>query len=74
MLRWHYYIPSGISSLGWYAQVDQAEFTCVQIPPTAVTLDGLSAVPAPAAGLPLAALPAMVSLALGAAYALRRKE
>jgi hypothetical protein len=74
MLRWHYYIPNGISSLGWYAQVDQAEFTCVQIPPTAVTLDGMSAAPAPAAGLPLAALPAMVSLALGAAYALRRRQ
>jgi hypothetical protein len=74
MLRWHYYIPSGISSLGWYAQVDQAEFTCVQIPPTAVTLDGMSAAPAPAAGLPLAALPAMVSLALGAAYALRHRQ
>jgi hypothetical protein len=44
--------------------------------PTAVTLDGLSAAqaPLPAAGLPLAALPAAIGLALGAAYALRRKE
>ena len=41
--------------------------------PTAVTLDGLSATPLPAAGLPLAALPAAIALALGAAYALRRK-
>jgi hypothetical protein len=44
--------------------------------PTAVTLRALSAAqaPLPAAGLPLAALPAVVSLALGAAYVLRRKE
>jgi len=41
-----------------------------------VTLDGLSAAqaPLPVAGLPLAALPAVVSLALGAVYVLRRKE
>jgi hypothetical protein len=42
--------------------------------PTAVTLDGLSATPLPAAGLPLAALPAAIGLALGAAYALRRRQ
>jgi hypothetical protein len=64
------------AALGWYAQVDEAEFKCVQGPPTAVTLDGLSAAqaPLPVAGLPLAALPAVVSLALGAVYVLRRKE
>jgi subtilisin-like proprotein convertase family protein len=42
--------------------------------PTAVTLDGLSASPLPAAGLPVAALPAAIGLALGAAYALRRRQ
>jgi predicted extracellular nuclease/subtilisin-like proprotein convertase family protein len=43
--------------------------------PTAVTLDSLSAVPAAgAAGLSLLALPALVSLALGAAWALRRQR
>ncbi len=42
--------------------------------PTAVTLNSVSATPLPAAGLPLAALPALVSLALGAAYALRRRS
>ncbi|MEI2690141.1 MAG: hypothetical protein V9H69_10720 [Anaerolineae bacterium] len=42
--------------------------------PTAVTLDGLSATPLPAAGLPLAALPTAIALALGAAYALRRRQ
>ena len=42
--------------------------------PTAVTLDSLQASPAAGAGsLPLLALPALVSLALGAAYALRRR-
>jgi hypothetical protein len=74
MLRWHYFWNDP-AALGWYAQVDEAEFKCVQGPPTAVTLDGLSAAqaPLPVAGLPLAALPAVVSLALGAAYALRRR-
>ncbi|MEI2688243.1 MAG: choice-of-anchor J domain-containing protein [Anaerolineae bacterium] len=74
MLRWHYFWNDP-AAMGWYAQVDEAEFKCVQGPPTAVTLDGLSAVqaPLPVAGLPLAALPAVVSLALGAAYVLRRK-
>jgi hypothetical protein len=44
-------------------------------PPTAVTLAGLSATPAAAAGsLSLLALPALVSLALGAAWALRRTK
>ncbi len=44
--------------------------------PTAVTLSGLSAAQAslPAAGLPVAALPALAGLALGAAYALRRRQ
>ncbi len=44
--------------------------------PTAVTLSsiGASQMPLPAAGLPLAALPAVISLALGAAYALRRRQ
>lgn len=44
--------------------------------PTAVTLGGLSAAqaPLPVSGLPLAALPAAVSLALGAAYILRRQR
>jgi hypothetical protein len=75
MLRWHYFWNDS-QAMGWYAQVDDAEFKCVQAPPTAVTLDGLSAVqaPLPAAGLPLAALPAVVSMALGAAYVLRRKS
>lgn len=43
--------------------------------PLAVTLGSVSAAqaPLPAAGLPLAALPAAIGLALGAAYALRRK-
>ncbi len=73
MLRWRYHWDSP-QALGWYAQIDEAEFKCVQIPPTAVTLDSLQASPAGAAGsLPLLALPALVSLALGAAYALRRR-
>ena len=44
--------------------------------PTAVTLESLSAAqaPLPLAGLPLAALPAVVSMALGAAYVLRRRQ
>ncbi len=43
--------------------------------PTAVTLDSLNASPAAAAGsLSLLALPAVVSLALGAAWALRRTK
>jgi hypothetical protein len=43
--------------------------------PSAVTLGGMSAAqaPLPLSGLPLAALPAAVGLALGAAYVLRRK-
>jgi hypothetical protein len=47
--------------------------------PTAVTLSGLAAsgetaqTPLPLAGLPLAALPATIGLALGAAYVLRRR-
>ncbi len=41
---------------------------------TAVTLSDISAAPLPPAGLPLAALPAVIGLALGAAYVLRRKE
>jgi hypothetical protein len=75
VLRWRYHWDTPIA-LGWYAQIDEAEFKCIQIPPTAVTLDGLSAAqaPLPVSGLPLAALPAVVSLALGAAYALRRKD
>ena len=75
MLRWHYFWDNP-QALGWYAQIDEAEFKCIEVPPTAVTLDGLSAAqaPLPVAGLPLAALPALVSLALGAAYVLRRKE
>jgi hypothetical protein len=74
MLRWHYFWNDPVNALGWYAQVDNAEFRCVEIPPTAVTLESLNAVPAPVSGLPLAALPAVVSLALGAAYALRRRQ
>jgi hypothetical protein len=75
MLRWHYFWNSP-NALGWYAQIDEARLKCVEIPPTAVALDGLSATqaPLPAAGLPLAALPAAVGLALGAAYALRRRD
>ena len=74
MLRWHYFWNDP-QALGWYAQIDDAEFKCVQVPPTAVTLDGLSATPAAAAGsLSLLALPAVISLALGAAYVLRRNE
>jgi hypothetical protein len=44
--------------------------------PTAVTLSALDAAqaPLPAAGLPVAALPAALGLALGAAYALRRQR
>jgi hypothetical protein len=72
MLRWRYFWNDP-QALGWYAQVDEAEFKCIEIPPTAVTLDSLSATPAAAAGsLSLLALPAVVSLALGAAWALRR--
>jgi hypothetical protein len=41
---------------------------------TAVTLSSISAAALPAGGLPLAALPALVSLALGAAYILRRRQ
>jgi hypothetical protein len=50
--------------------------TVIVAPPTAVTLANLSAAqaPLPVSGLPLAALPAVASLALGAAYALRRRE
>jgi hypothetical protein len=74
MLRWRYHWDAP-EALGWYAQIDEAEFKCIEIPPTAVTLDSLNATPAAAAGgLSLLALPAVVSLALGAAYALRRKE
>jgi hypothetical protein len=74
MLRWRY-TWNDAQALGWYAQVDEAEFKCIQIPPTAVTLDSLNATPAAAAGsLSLLALPAVVSLALGAAYALRRRD
>lgn len=44
--------------------------------PTAVTLGSLDAAqaPLPLAGLPVAALPVAISLALGAAYALRRRR
>ena len=44
--------------------------------PTAVTLSALDAAqaPLPLAGLPVAAMPAVVALALGAAYVLRRRE
>jgi hypothetical protein len=74
MLRWRYFWNDP-QALGWYAQIDEAEFKCIEIPPTAVTLDSLNATPAAAAGsLSLLALPAVVSLALGAAYALRRRE
>jgi hypothetical protein len=74
MLRWHYFWNAS-NALGWYAQIDEAEFKCIEVPPTAVTLDSLNATPAAAAGsLSLLALPAVVSLALGAAYALRRKD
>jgi N-acetylneuraminic acid mutarotase len=40
MLRWRCHWDSP-QALGWYAQVDEAEFKCVQIPPTAVTLASL---------------------------------
>jgi hypothetical protein len=42
MLRWRYYWNDP-QALGWYAQVDEAEFKCIEIPPTAVTLSGLDA-------------------------------
>lgn len=50
--------------------------TLVVEEPTAVTLSDIGAAqaPLPLAGLPLAALPAAVGLALGAAYALRRRR
>ncbi|MFZ2487532.1 MAG: choice-of-anchor J domain-containing protein, partial [Anaerolineae bacterium] len=75
MLRWHYYYPGG-NGLGWYAQIDEPHLKCTAAPPTAVTLAGISAVPAQSlpAGLPLAALPTVVTFALGAAYAVRRKQ
>ncbi|MFZ2358384.1 MAG: S8 family serine peptidase [Anaerolineae bacterium] len=74
MVRWRYHWDTP-EALGWYAQIDEAEFKCTVAPPTAVTLDGLNATPAAAAGsLSLLALPAVVSLALGAAYALRRRQ
>jgi hypothetical protein len=40
MLRWRYHWDDP-QALGWYAQIDEAEFMCVEIPPTAVTLAGL---------------------------------
>jgi hypothetical protein len=48
MLRWRY-VWNDAQALGWYAQVDEAEFKCIEIPPTAVTLGGLEAVAEPAA-------------------------
>jgi hypothetical protein len=57
----------------------QVPVTLTVTPPTAVTLSGLAAssetapAQAPLAGLPLAALPATIGLALGAAYVLRRR-
>ena len=75
MLRWRYY--STASSPGWYAQVDEVKIRCSAAPPTAVslaTLDAASNSPLPVpAGLPVAALPTAASLALGAAYVLRRR-
>jgi hypothetical protein len=66
---WTAYDPQGRSA------TSTATATVTVAPPTAVTLAGLSATPAPATGtLPLAALPAVVSMALGAAYALRRRQ
>ncbi|MFZ2487073.1 MAG: S8 family serine peptidase [Anaerolineae bacterium] len=75
MLRWRYYYPGG-NGLGWYAQIDEPHLKCTTAPPTAVTLAGIQAVPAQSlpAGLPLAALPTVVTFALGAAYAVRRKQ
>jgi hypothetical protein len=65
---WTAYDPQGRSATA------TATATVTVAPPTAVTLAGLSATPAAAAGsLSLLALPAVVSLALGAAYALRRR-
>jgi 3D (Asp-Asp-Asp) domain-containing protein len=79
MVRWHYFWPSNVpGGLGFYAQVDNARFKCFEPPPTAVSLITLNAsthspLPVPA-GLPVAALPAVASLALGAAYVLRRRK
>jgi hypothetical protein len=73
MLRWRYYWPDD-QGLGWYAQIDDVRLNCTEIPPTAVTLEDLSAVPA-AVSLPLAALPALATMALAAgAYVLRRRR
>ena len=40
ILRWRYNWNDP-AALGWYAQIDEAEFRCIQIPPTAVTLASL---------------------------------
>jgi subtilisin-like proprotein convertase family protein len=65
---WTAYDPQGRSATA------TATATVTVAPPTAVTLDSLNATPAAVAGsLALLALPAVVSLALGAAYALRRR-
>jgi len=65
---WTAYDPQGRTA------TTTATATVSVAPPTAVTLAGLSALPAPAplAGLPLGALAATM-LALGAGYALRRR-
>jgi hypothetical protein len=66
--RWTAYDPQGRTATA------SATATVTVAPPTAVTLGSLNATPAAAGSLPLLALSAVVSLALGAAYALRRRE
>ena len=74
MLRWHYFWNAP-TAIGWYAQVDNVGIDCTELPPTAVTLNSVSANPAaPLAGLPLATLPAAAAAALGAAFVWRRKR
>ncbi len=41
MLRWRYHWNTP-EALGWYAQIDDAEFKCTETPPTAVTLASLT--------------------------------
>jgi CSLREA domain-containing protein len=73
-------VTAGQTTWYWLEDVDFNGATTLHGPvsvvfaaPTAVTLDSLNASPAAAAGsLSLLALPAVVSLALGAAWALRR--
>jgi hypothetical protein len=77
-----YAVTAGQTTWYWLEDVDlngattlHGPVSVVFVAPTAVTLDSLNASPAaPAGSLSLLALPAVVSLALGAAWALRRTK